>query len=103
MAAWNRHPCAGLIHHSDHGCPYPSVVFNEPGPARGIRCSMGTVGDGYDNAMAESFLATLECALLQRQTFRTYEEARCALFESIESFYNRQRLHSALGYLSPEA
>jgi putative transposase len=68
-----------------------------------IRCSMGSVGDCYDNAMAESFFATLECELLARQPFPTHVAARTALFEYIEVFYNRQRRHSALGYLSPDA
>ena len=103
MAAGKRHPQAGLIHHSDHGCQYTSVAFSEHGHALGIRCSMGTIGDCYANAMAESFFATLACELLQRQTFRTHDEARSALFEFIASFYNRQRRHSALGSLSPAA
>ena len=64
---------------------------------------MGSVGDCYDNAMAERVFATLECELLARQTFRTHNEARTALFEYIEVFYNRQRRHSALGYVSPHA
>jgi putative transposase len=103
MAVWNRRPDAGLIHHSDHGGQYTSLLFGERCQAVGIRCSMGSVGDCYDNAMAESFFATLECELLARQTFRTQNEARTALFEYIEVFYNRQRRHSALGYLSPDA
>lgn len=103
MAVWNRRPGAGVIHHSDHGCHYTSLRFGERCQAVGIRCSMGSVGDCYDNAMAESFFATLECELLARQTFRTHNEARIALFEYIEVFYNRQRRHSALGYLSPDA
>jgi putative transposase len=103
MAVWNRRPGAGVIHHSDHGCQYASLRFGERCQAVGIRCSMGSVGDCYDNAMAESFFATLECELLARQTFRTHLEARTALFEYIEIFYNRQRRHSALGYLSPDA
>jgi putative transposase len=102
MAVWNRHPGAGLIHHSDHGCQYTAAAFAERCQALGIQCSMGTTGDCYDNALAESFFATLECELLDRQTFRTHEEARSAVFAFIESFYNRQRRHSALGYLSPE-
>jgi len=69
----------------------------------GIHCSMGSVGDCYDNAMAERFFATLECELLDGRTFRTHAEARTALFDYIEVFYNRQRRHSALGYLSPDA
>jgi putative transposase len=102
MAVCNRRPGEGVIHHSDHGCQYTSLLFGERCQAVGIRCSMGSVGDCYDNAMAESFFATLECELLARQPFRTHLEARTALFEYIEVFYNRQRRHSALGYLSPE-
>jgi putative transposase len=102
MAVWQRHPGEGLIHHSDHGCQYTSLVFGERCQAVGIRCSMGSVGDCYDNALAESFFATLECELLARHTFRTRNQARTALFEYIEVFYNRQRRHSALDYLSPE-
>jgi putative transposase len=64
---------------------------------------MGSVGDCYDNAMAESFFATLECEPLAQHRFHTHLDARTALFEYIEVFYNRQRRHSALGYLSPEA
>ena len=103
MAVWNRHPSDGLIHHSDHGCQYTSLLFGERCAAVGIQCSMGSVGDCFDNAMAESFFATLECELLTRHTFRTHHEARAAVFEFLEVFYNRQRRHSALGYLSPEA
>jgi putative transposase len=103
MAVWNRRPSEGVIHHSDHGCQYTSLRFGERCQAVGIRCSMGSVGDCYDNAMAESFFATLECELLAQHRFRTHLEARTALFEYIEVFYNRQRRHSALGYLSPEA
>jgi putative transposase len=102
MAVWMRRPADGVIHHSDHGCQYTSLLFGEQCRAVGIRCSMGSVGDCYDNAMAESFFATLECELLARRTFSTHGEARSALFEYIEVFYNRQRRHSALGYLSPE-
>ena len=103
MAVWNRRPGEGLIHHSDHGSQYTSLLFGERCQSVGIRCSMGSVGDCYDNAMAESFFATLECELLARQTFRTHDEARTALFEYIEVFYNRQRRNSALDYLSPDA
>jgi putative transposase len=103
MAVWNRRPGEGVIHHSDHGCQYTSLLFGECCQAVGIRCSMGSVGDCYDNAMAESFFATLECELLARHPFQTQIEARTALFEYIEVFYNRQRRHSALGYLSPDA
>ena len=103
MAVWNRRPGEGVIHHSDHGCQYTALLFGEHCQTVGIRCSMGSVGDCYDNAMAESFFATLECELLARHTFRTQIEARSALFEYIKVFYNRQRRHSALGYLSPDA
>ena len=103
MAVWNRQPDEGVIHHSDHGCQYTSLLFGQRCQAVGIRCSMGSVGDCYDNAMAESFFATLECELLAPYTFPTQRAARTALFEYIEVFYNRQRRHSALGYLSPDA
>jgi putative transposase len=103
MAVGNRRPGDGLIHHSDHGCQYTALLFSERCQAAGIRCSMGSVGDCYDNAMAESFFATLECELLARRTFSTHVEARSALFEYIEVFYNRQRRHSALDYLAPDA
>lgn len=103
MAVWNRRPGVGVIHHSDHGGQYTSLLFGQHCQAVGIRCSMGSVGDCYDNAMAESFFATLECELLAGRTFRTHAEARTALFEYIEVFYNRQRRHSALGYQSPDA
>ena len=103
MAVWHRHPTVGLIHPSDLGCQYPWLLFGQHCQAVGIRCSMGSVGDCYDNALAESFFATLECELLDGRTFRTHPEARTALFDYIEGFYNRQRRHSALGYLSPEA
>ncbi len=102
MAVWNRQPGEGVIHHSDHGCQYTSLLFGERCQAVGIRCSMGSVGDCYDNAMAESFFATLECELLARQSFPTHLAARTAIFEYLEVFYNRQRRHSALGYLSPD-
>ncbi len=97
MAVWNRRPGEGVIHHSDRGCQYTSLLFGERCQAVGIRCSMGSVGDCFDNAMAESFFATLECELLARHTLRTHVEARTALFEYLEVFSNRQRRHSALG------
>jgi putative transposase len=102
MAVWNRRPGAGVIHHSDHGGQYTALLFGERCQAVGIRCSRGSVGDCYDNAMAASFCATLACELLARQTFGTHLAARTALVEYREVLYNRQRRHSALGYLSPE-
>jgi putative transposase len=103
MALQHRRPPAGVIHHSDHGSQYTAAAFQTRCERAGVRSSMGSVGDCYDNALAESFFATLECELLMRTRWRTHLEARSALFDFIEVFYNRQRRHSALGYLSPEA
>jgi putative transposase len=103
MALWNRRPSPGVIHHSDQGCQYTALAFGTRCQEAGIVPSMGTVGDCYDNAITESFFATLECELLDRHTFRTHSAARTAIFDYIEGFYNRQRRHSALGYLSPAA
>ena len=103
MALARRRPPAGLIHHSDHGSQYTSLLFGERCRAAGIRRSMGAVGDCFDNALAESFFATLECELLAREAFRSHAEARAALFAYIEGFYKRRRRHSALGHLAPEA
>ncbi len=103
MALWNRRPARGVIHHSDQGCQYTALAFGTRCQEAGIVPSMGSVGDCYDNAVTESFFATLECELLDRQTFRTHGQARTALFDYIEGFYNRQRRHSALGFLSPAA
>jgi putative transposase len=102
MALQHRRPLAGVIHHSDHGSQYTSAAFQERCRQLGVRSSMGSVGDCYDNALAESFFATLECEVLARTAFRTHAEARTALFDYIEIFYHRQRRHSTLGYLSPE-
>jgi putative transposase len=103
MALWKRRPDSGVIHHSDHGCQYPSIAFGQHCQEAGVTPSMGTVGDCYDNALAESFFATLECELLDRQRFKTRTDARLALFDYLEVFYNRERRHSRLGYLSPAA
>jgi putative transposase len=100
MALWRRRP-EEVIHHSDHGSQYTSVEFGRRCREAGVRPSMGTVGDCYDNAMCESFFATLECELLDRTCFRTQAEARRAVFEFIEGWYNLKRRHSALGYISP--
>ena len=80
---------------------YTSIVFGLQCREAGVQPSMGSVGDCYDNAMCESFFATLECELLDRVRFRTQSEARIAIFDFIEGFYNPRRRHSALGYLSP--
>jgi putative transposase len=101
MAVHRRRPTPGLVHHSDHGCQYTSLAFSRRCREAGIAQSMGSVGDCYDNAMAESFNATLECELIARHHWRTHTEARMAVFDFIEGFYNPRRRHSALGYLSP--
>ena len=102
MALWRRRP-REVIHHSDQGSQDTSLAFGKRCREAGVRPSMGSVGDAYDNAMAESFFATLECELLERRRFKTHAEARIALFEFIEGFYNPRRRHSSLGYLSPAA
>ena len=101
MAISGRQPRGGLVHHSDQGSQYTSLAFGERCRQAGIAQSMGSVGDAYDNAMCESFFATLECELLDRRRFATVAEARRELFAFIEGFYNTRRLHSSLGYLSP--
>ena len=100
MAVWRRQP-SGVIHHSDQGCQYTSVAFGKRCQEAGVRPSTGSVGDCFDNAMAESFFATLECECLDRQRFKTQKDARMAVFDFIEGFYNPHRRHSGLGNLSP--
>lgn len=100
MAIRRRQPRA-VIHHSDQGSQYTSVAFGNRCRQAGVRPSMGTVGDANDNAMCESFFATLECELLDRVRLRTIEEAEFAVFEFIEGWYNTHRRHSALDYMSP--
>jgi len=90
-----------LVHHSDHGTQYTSIEFGLRCKEAKVRPSMGTVGDAYDNAMCESFFATLECELLARRRFPTKAEARMAIFEFIEGWYNPTRRHSSLGRISP--
>ena len=101
MALEQRRPDQGVIHHSDQGCQYTSVEFGKRCRERGVRPSMGTVGDCYDNAMCESFFATLECELIDRTSFGSTHEAELAVFDFIEGFYNPRRRHSALDYRSP--
>jgi putative transposase len=102
MAVAQRQP-AEVIHHSDQGCQYTSLAFGSRCREAGVRPSMGSVGDAYDNALCESFFATLECELLDRQRFTTPAQARLAVFDFIEGWYNPRRRHSSLGYLSPIA
>ena len=101
MALWNRRPAPGVIHHSDHGCQYTALAFGHRCQEAGVVPSLGSRGDCFDNAITESFFATLECELLARHTFRTHTQARTALFDYIEGFYNTHRRYSALGYCSP--
>jgi len=100
MAITQRQP-RGVIHHSDRGSQYTSYAFGKRCQEAGIMPSMGSVGDAYDNAMAESFFATLEREVLNRRRFRSQAEAKMAVFEWIEGWYNPHRRHSGLGYRSP--
>jgi putative transposase len=102
MAVARRRPDTGLIHHSDQGTQYTSLVFTQRCRAVGIEVSMGSRGDCFDNAVLESFHATIKKELIHRHSWPTKVEARTAIFEWIEGFYNRVRLHSTLGHLSPE-
>jgi putative transposase len=102
MAVAHRRPGTDLIHHSDHGTQYTSLAFGRRLRESGIAASMGSVGDCYDNAMAESFFATLETELIDRADWASPTQAKAAVFEYIEVFYNRIRRHSSLGSLSPE-
>jgi putative transposase len=101
MAISQRQPPPGLVCHSDHGCQYTSFAYGRRLHASGLVASMGTVGDALDNAVAESFFATLECELLDRYPWPTRAGLRTAIFDFIEVFYNRQRRHSTLDYASP--
>jgi putative transposase len=101
MATSRRRPSEGLIHHSDRGTQYTSIAFGLRCREAGIVLSMGSTGDAYDNAMAESFFATLETELIDRSSWRTRADARLAVFDYIEAFYNPRRRHSGLGHLSP--
>jgi putative transposase len=103
MALQARRPQPGLLHHSDRGVQYASEEYQRLLKTHGMVCSMSRTGDCYDNAAAESFFATLKRELINGKRYATLEEAKRDLFEWIEVFYNRQRLHSALEYVSPEA
>ena len=101
MAIAQRCPPAGLLHHSDRGCQFASGAFRQLLAAQRAVCSMSRKGNVYDNAPMESFYSTLKRELVHPGAFVTRHQARTALFEYIEVFYNRQRLHSTLGYRSP--
>jgi putative transposase len=100
MALGQRRP-GEVIHHSDQGSQYTSLAFGQRCEEAAVRPSMGSVGDCFDNAMCESFFATRECELLDRRSFKTQVEARMAVFDFIEGWYNPHRRHSGLDYLSP--
>lgn len=100
MALAQRQP-KNVIHHSDQGSQYTSIAFGKRCAAFGVTLSMGSAGDCYDNAMAESFFASLECELIDRTSFRSRPEARIAVFEYIEGWYNPYRRHSSIGQMSP--
>jgi putative transposase len=100
MAVQTRAPL-DVIHHSDQGTQYTSIAFGARCREVGVRPSMGSVGDCYDNAMCESFFATLECELLDKRRFRNQAEAKMAVFDFIEGWYNPRRRHSSLDYMSP--
>lgn len=101
MGLWRRTNAAGVVHHSDRGSQYTSFAFGRACREAGVVPSMGSVGDCFDNAMSESFNATIEKDLLARARFRTKAEARRAIFDYIECFYNPKRRHSSIAYFSP--
>jgi putative transposase len=103
MALARRQPAGELLHHSDRGVQYASDDYQRLLSEHGIKCSMSEKGDCYDNAAMESFFATLKTELVHAANYATHENARASIFEYIEVFYNRNRRHSSLGYLSPEA
>jgi len=103
MALVTQRPLAGLIHHSDRGSQYSSTGYRGILDEQGIRMSMSGKGEPYDNALMESFFSTLKGECVERHDFQTPEQARTCIFEYLEVFYNRQRLHSSLGYRSPMA
>jgi putative transposase len=100
MAIYRRKP-TNVIHHSDQGTQYTSIAFSQRCKEAGVRPSMGSVGDCYDNAMCESFNAILECELLVKHRFKTPREASLAVFDFIEGFYNPRRRHTSIGSISP--
>ena len=101
MAVTRQRPTSVVVHHSDQGCQYTSFDFAKACRTAGVERSMGSVGDCFDNAMAESFFATLECELIDRSVFENRNQARMAIFEYIEGFYNTWRRHSSIGNICP--
>lgn len=103
MAIDQRAPAAGLIHHSDRGVQYAAAEFRAVLDEHGFVASMSRTGNCYDNAAKESFFHTLKTELVHHERYTTRDQARASVFDYIEAFYNRRRIHSTLGYLSPEA
>ncbi len=101
MAVVRRRPTVGLLHHSDRGCQYTSQQYREALRKHGVVVSMSRKGNCWDNAVAESFFATIKRELLRRQRWTSRRALRAAVFEYIEAFYNRRRLHSSIGYKTP--
>jgi putative transposase len=101
MALTRRHPEPGLLHHSDRGSQYTAANYRELLAHYDIIVSMSGQGDCYDNALMESFIGTLKTECVERESYQTRQQARHSIFEYLEVFYNRQRLHSSLGYVSP--
>jgi putative transposase len=102
MALLRRQPGRGVLHHSDRGSQYAGTAFQQLLKDHGMTCSMSRKGDCWDNAVVESFNATIKTELIHRKKWQTREEARAAIYKWIESWYNRKRLHSTLGYRSPD-
>ena len=101
MALGQRRPARGLLHHSDRGCQYASAEYRSLLRVHGLEASMSRTGNPYDNALVESFFSTLKTECLHRHAAATRLETQAIAFDYIETFYNRTRLHSALGYKSP--
>ena len=101
MALARRHPEPGLLHHSDRGSQYTCQDYQALLARYGIVVSMSRKGDCYDNALMESFNGTLKTECVDRESYQTHAQARLSIFEYLEVFYHRQRLHSSLGYVSP--
>jgi len=98
-----RPDCRGLLHHSDRGCQYTSDAYQRTLKSLGITCSMSRRGNCYDNAVMERFFWSLKYEWTNHERFANLEEARLSVFRYIETFYNSERIHEALGYLSPDA
>jgi putative transposase len=102
MAVTRRQPPPGLVHHSDRGSQYGSLAFGRTLRESGLIASMGSRGDAYDNAAAESCISTLKVEWIKRHRYQSRDQARLSIFQYIETFYNPRRRHSALGGLSPD-